>query len=175
MRPQLHLSMPKPLTEETLTGAVIHQWTIQEYEQHARGATWHVVMISAALILVLYGLFTDNFLFSLIIILAAIILFLQSHQEAPQVPFAITELGVAIGGKFYQYTELAGFYLIYNPPEVKTLYIDTKSAVRPMLRIPLLDQNPIEVRDSLRQFLTEDVEKEEEPRGDLLARRWKIH
>ena len=29
-------------------------------------------------------LFTDNFLFSLIIILAAIILFIQSHQAPPQ-------------------------------------------------------------------------------------------
>ena len=167
--------MPKPLTRDTLTGDVLHQWTIQEYDQHKRGTVWYVLMISLGLILILYGLLYSNFLFSLIIILGAIILFLQSHQEPPQVAFQITELGVVVGTKFYAYSELDSFYLIYNPPEIKTLFIETNSALRPMLRVPLLDENPLEIRASLREFLDEDLEKEEEPKGDTLARRWKIH
>jgi hypothetical protein len=167
--------MPKSFTEKTLIGDILHHWTIQEYDQHQRGVFWYIITITVGLLLVIYGLFSSNFLFSLIIILAAIILFLQSHQEAPQVQFGITELGVLMGSKFYTYSELEDFYIIYEPPEIKTLYIDTKSGMRPMLRIPLLDENPLEVRTALRNFLAEDVEKEEEPLADAAARRWKIH
>lgn len=167
--------MPKPLAEDVLIGSILHRWTIQEYDQHQRGVLWYIFMTSAGLILVAYGLISSNFLFSLIIILSAIIIFLQSHQAPQQILFQITELGVIIGNKFYSYGELDNFYIIYNPPEIKTLFIETKSALRPMLRIPLLDENPIEVRQDLRKYLDEDLEKEEEPRSDTVARRWKIH
>ena len=170
-----NISMPRSLTPDTLTGDVLQEWTIQEYDQHERGSLWYIIMITVGLALVAYGLLSDNFIFSLIIILSAIILFLQSHQEAPQVLFQITELGVVVGSRFYPYTELKDFYIIYNPPEVKTVYIEPKSTVRPTLRIPLLDQNPLDIRAHLQQFLPEDLEKEEEPASDAIARRWKIH
>jgi len=167
--------MPKPLSADTITGDVIHEWTIQEYDQHERGAWWYILMISFGLVLVAYGLWTQNFLFSLIIFLAAIILFLQSHQMPSQVSFRITELGIMVGNRFYSYTELDQFYIIYNPPEVKMLFIEPKSNFRPTLRIPLLDEDPVTVRQTLLEFLEEDIEKEEEPLADRAARRWKIH
>lgn len=167
--------MPKSFTPATLTGAVRHQWTMQEYERHQRGPWWYILVISLGLALVIYGIWDQNFLFSLIIILAAIILFLQSHLEAPPVQFMITELGVVVGTRFYSYSELEKFYLIYNPPEIKTLYMETQSTWRPTLRVPLLDQNPLALRQTLREFLPEDWEREEEPHADAAARRWKIH
>ena len=167
--------MPKPLTEDIITGDVLHEWTIQEYDQHERGTWWYILMLSVGLVLVAYGLFTQNFLFSLIIILAAIILFLQSHQSPLQVPFRIAELGLMVGNRFYPYTELERFYIIYNPSEVKTLFIETKSVLRPTLRVPLLDQDPVTVRQTLLEFLEEDMEKEQEPLADRAARMWKIH
>ncbi|MBI4993311.1 MAG: hypothetical protein HZC26_04250 [Candidatus Magasanikbacteria bacterium] len=166
--------MPQKITEETLLGDIIHEWTILEYEKHTRGTLWYVLAAVLGLALVLYGVFTGNFLFSLIVILAAIILFLQAHQEPRQIPFQITDLGVIVGIRFYPYSEFENFYIIYNPPEVKTLFLDTKNTLQPMLRVPLLDMNPIEVKHSLREYLPEDIEKEE-PLTDRAARNWKIH
>lgn len=167
--------MPQPLAEETTIGNILHEWTIQEYEKHERGWLWYLIMGGVGLALIIYGIMTSNFLFSLIIILFTIILFLQSHQEPLQVPFQITELGVVVGSKFYTYSELENFYFIYNPPYVKTLYFETKKILHPTLRIPLLDQNPIELKHTLREFLPENTEKEEEPLSDRAARNWKLH
>lgn len=167
--------MPKIRTPETPTGAILHEWRVQEYERHSRGAAWHALMAALGAMFVLYGIFSNNFLFSLIVILFAIIIFLQAHEDPLDVPFQIAELGIIVGSRFYSYTELENFYIIYRPPEVKTLYIRHKSALRPLLRIPLLDVNPVDVRRTLRASLDEDVEKEEEPISDLFARRWKIH
>ena len=166
--------MPQKITEETLLGDIIHEWTILEYEKHTRGMVWYILAAVLGLALVLYGVFTGNFLFSLIVILAAIILFMQAHQDPRQIPFQITDLGVIVGTRFYPYSEFENFYIIYNPPEVKTLFIETKNTLQPMLRIPLLDMNPIEVKHSLREYLPEDIEKEE-PLTDRAARNWKIH
>lgn len=167
--------MPQVINNDITIGDVLHEWTIQQYDRHDRSTFWYILMIGLGLLLVLYGVITGNFLFSLIIILFSIIIFLQSHQEAPQVPFRITDIGVVVGGKFYEYSEFEGFYLVYKPPHTKTLFLDTKSILQPAIRVPLLDNNPIEVKHSLREFLVEDTEKEEEPLADRAARNWKIH
>ena len=100
---------------------------------------------------------------------------MQSHQKPLKVPFKITELGIVIGNRFYGFSELESFYIVYEPPEVKTLFFETKSSFRPLLRIPLVDANPLKVRVSLKEFLSENFEKEEEPYSDTFARNWKLH
>ncbi len=167
--------MPQPLKDDVLVGNILHEWTIQEYERHERGWLWYLLIGGAGLFMVFYGMTTGNFLFSLIIILIAITLFIQSHQEPLQIPFQITELGAVVGGKFYQYGEFDSFYVIYSPPHVKTLYLVSKSIVHPTIKIPLLDVDPMEIKQTLREFLVEDVEKEEEPLADRAARNWKLH
>lgn len=167
--------MPRLMTPDVQTGKMLLQWTVPEYEQHERNLGWYIFMLIVGLLLVGYALFTGNFLFALIIVLSAIILFLQSQQHAPKIPFKICELGIIINNRFYPYAELADFYLIYNPPEVKTLFVETKSSLRPRLRVPLMDTDPNEVRFALLEFLPEDLQKEEEPFSDMIARKWMLH
>lgn len=166
--------MPKPITEGLAIGQPRHEWTISEYEPVRWSKNWYITMITLGLVLVIVGLITENPLFSLIIILFGIILYLQSQQKSPQVLFMITDLGVILGNRFYPYAELENFSLIYNPP-VKKLFIETHSPVRPMLRIPLLEENPVDLRNTLLEFLPENTEREEEPVSDLIARWWKLN
>ncbi len=167
--------MPEVLQQDTLTGDVLHQWSVREYERHDRGRWWFVLMFVLGFVLVIYGLFSQNFLFSLIIILFGIILFLQSHQDPIHIEFAVSELGIVVGTRFYSYDELESFYIIYKPPAIKMLFIETKSFFRPLLRIPLDDQNPVELRHTLQDNLDENLEKEDEPISDTFARNWKLH
>lgn len=169
------LTMPVKMDQSPTVGEVLHRWTIHEYYQFERATPWYIVMILAGLFFVSYGLIAGNFLFSLIIILFAVIIFLQSHQDPPAIPFQITKLGIIISNRFYTYSELDGFYIIYEPPHVKTLYIETQSFFRPLIRIPLYDENPVEIRHTLQNYLVEDLDKEEEPISDKIARGWGFH
>ncbi len=157
-----------------MTGEVLHTWEVTEYERHERPTAWYVIMLVVGLFLVGYGLLTNNFLFALIIVLFAIIIFLQSHQEPHQIPFTITDLGVILNNRFYAYSEITDFYIIYNE-DVKTLFLEPESSLRPRLRVSLTNQDPMEIKYALRQFLTENIEKEEEPFSDRIAREWRIH
>ncbi len=167
--------MPKVIDDSTIVGNPLMEWSVAEYDQHERPTAWYVLMTIIGVTLVGYGIFTNNFMFALIIILFAIVIFLQSHQDPIVIPFSITELGVVINNRLYTYSELTDFYIIYNPPEVKMLFLETKSSLRPRLRIPLMDENPNEVRELLLEFLEENLAKEEEPLSDMVARRWRIH
>jgi len=167
--------MAKSIDGNTSIGDVLHQWTILEYEKHERGTLWHILMLSTGIALVVYGLLSDNFLFALIIILFSIIMFLQANQEPQQISFGITELGVIVGNRFYAYSEFESFHIIYQPPSVKTLFFETRSVFRPTLRVPLLDVNPVDIRFTLSEYISEDLTKEEEPLSDTAVRNWKIH
>jgi len=165
--------MPEQITENTTIGNPLYEWTFPEYEKFSRGRLWYAVMITLGVVFIVYGMVTGNFLFALIIALFGIILFVQQHQDPHQIAFAITDLGVIVGNRFYNYNELEAFYLIYNPP-VKTLFLETKTMIRPLLHIPLQDQNPLDIRFTLLEFLPEDLEKDQEPTSELAARNWKI-
>lgn len=167
--------MPKVIDNSTVVGNTLLEWSVAEYEQHIRPLAWYTIMTIVGALLVGYAIFTDNFMFAIIIVLFAIIIFLQSHQEPIVVPFRITELGLVINNRLYIYSELKDFYIIYEPPEIKMLFIETNSTIRPRLRIPLMDMNPNEVRSLLLEFLEENLQKEEEPFSDKIAREWRIH
>ena len=166
--------MPKIITPSTVLGKIHHNWNIKEYEEHERGIWWYVIAIMFTSFAIIYGVWSGNFLFALIIVLFSIIVYLQMHQKAPETYFAISELGIVIGEKIYTYNEFEEFYIIFND-EVKILILETKSLLRPKITIDLHDQEPIEIRHTLRAYLRENIEKEEEPATNALARRWKLH
>lgn len=167
--------MPEQITKDSVVGDELHHWTIQEYQQYRRPMAWFVMMGIAGAILIFLSLLWGNFLFLVIILLFGIILFLQSEQEPATVPFSITNLGIMVGNRLYVYDELESFYIIYHPPQVKSLYFETKSVWRPRVHVPLDDQNPLDIRDTLLEHLKEDLEKEEEPMSEKLARDFQIH
>lgn len=162
--------------KEVVTGEVLETWNVTEYNQHERPTRWYVIMLTLGVFLVGYAMFTSNFLFALVIVLFAIIVFLQSHQAPHTIPFSITDLGIVLNNRFYPYSELSDFYIIYNPPEVKTIFFEPHTIFRPRLRVEMTeDQDPTEIKFVLRQFLEENFSKEEEPLSDKIAREWKIH
>lgn len=166
--------MGELIKENTILGNPLHEWTIQEYEQFERGTRWYLFMGGLGFVSLIYSLLKGNFLFTLVIILFAIIIWLQAHQPPLQLPFVITDLGVIVGRRFHPYTEMQSFYVVYRPPEVKTLFFETKSVLEPSMRIPLLDADPVEVRFTLLEYLPENAEKEDEPISDQLARNLRI-
>jgi len=168
--------MPKNIIKEDVNiGEVAWQWEFQEYEQYERGFRWYLVMSLVALALIIFSVGSGNYLFALIVVLFVVIMILQNMQRPLGVVFAITDNGILLGDRFYSYNELDKFWLLYNPPLLKTLYFEPKNLVKHRLSVPLADEaNPSEIREFLNQFLSEDLEVEEEPLSEKLSRLLKI-
>ena len=124
--------------------------------------------------LLIWSLFTLNILFAFIIILFGVILYLQTKRPPVDVKFNIFEDGIEIGAKFYKYKEINNFWLVYEPPQVKNLYLHFKTKIKPVLSIPLEKQNPIRIRKLLLKYVDEDLDKDEESFSEILGRRLKI-
>ena len=152
----------------------IISWKFPEYTSPERSRSWYFWAILFFLGLLLYSVLTANFLFGLIIIIFTIILFMHHHKEPQEIKAEISDDGVKIGERLYDFKEIKKFWLIYEPPEVKNLYLDFDSFFRPTLVIPLLNENPLAVRDFLKEYVTEDLEKESESTSAALARVLKI-
>ncbi|MCB9799024.1 hypothetical protein H6758_04860 [Candidatus Nomurabacteria bacterium] len=168
--------MPKYITPDTQIGDVFHIWDVQEYETHTRGKWWYIITIGIAAVFLVYAYFQSNPMFALVVVLSLVIVYLQANQTPPVHQFAIAESGIVIGNKIYSYNEFEEFYIVYQPPRVQSLFIETKDFVRPTIRVPLESaMDPLDLRHTLRTYLPENIEKEDEPWTDTWVRRMKIH
>lgn len=154
-------------------GKELLRWDIKEHHEHARGALWFVLAGAFAVAFLLYSIATRNFLFAFIIIMFGVILATHSLRPAREYSFGIAELGILLGERFYPWKDIARFWIIYQPPEVKTLYFDF-DGLRPRLAIALEETDPNDVRDILLSVIPEDTTKNEEPLTDKIARVLKI-
>ena len=156
-------------------GEIVFAWAVKEYEQYERDRRWYLLMTILGGVLLVYAIIATNYLFALILVLFGIIIYLHELIDPQEINFAITQTGIILGRKFYRFNELTNFWIIYNPPEVKSLYFSTTSLTKHRLQVPLLDNDPRPIRDYLIGYMKEDLTQEEEPLSDRLARLLKLH
>lgn len=91
-----------------------------------------------------------------------------------EVDLKIFEDGLMIGLNFYEWSEIKNFRLVYRPPEIKRIYFDLNNVLAPEISAPLEEQDPIEIRKILKNYLEEDLDRPEETLIDRLNRWLKI-
>lgn len=151
-------------------GGVHASWMVDEYPTYSRSWRWYVVASVVGAALLVYALATLNFLFALIIVIFAIVTVVSSAKTPVRLRVALTEDGVLLGHEFIPWLEVSRFWIAYEPPQVKTLYLDFKSALRPDLSIGIDDQNPSVLRRILLTYVDEDTNRNAEPLADFLGR-----
>ncbi|MBI4122563.1 MAG: hypothetical protein HY462_01045 [Parcubacteria group bacterium] len=150
------------------------EWDIAEYREHERPRRWYVIAAAIAAVLLLWSILSANFLFAIIIVVAAITVMLQDRNAPTRIPFVIQREGITVGARSYAWSAFKNFWIYYAPGEAKHLFFEWKSGIRPRLSIPLENKNPLRIRAILLQFLSEDVAKENEPLSEQLARLLKL-
>ncbi|MDQ7814599.1 MAG: hypothetical protein RDU25_02245 [Patescibacteria group bacterium] len=149
-------------------------WEAPAWELQDRGPRWYLWMGAAVLLLTGYAIYTANYLFAFIILLTAIILVIAGEQKTRKILVQIGDNGVVYDGRLFRFDELHNFAIIYQPPQTKVLYIEPNSVRHPRLRISLEDEDPVALRNHLRQYLTEDLDLQDEHYSDIVARLLKL-
>jgi len=150
-------------------GEILSSWEIPEATEFKKSKKWYLYFIIIIIALLIYSYFSRNPLFAVIIVFFTIIYWLLEKKETTTLLFAIAEDGITIGQKFIEYKKIRNFYIIYQPPKIKNLYFDTTNPITPVVNIPILNQNPVEIRKILLQYLDEDIEKEEIPTSESIG------
>jgi len=155
-------------------GKLLAHWSFPEYVKYERGALWYVVAVVAVVAMLIYGLVQVNFLFVLFLIILSLVVGSRLYGEPKEVQFRIFEDGINMGKVFYKWEGINNFRLVYKPPQVKRLYIDLQGTFWHDFSVPLEDQDPVEIRRILLNYLEEDLTKQEETLTDRLNRWFKI-
>lgn len=155
-------------------GEVLLAWEFKEFEKGHRGKRWYVIMSLLGAVLLFYAVWSENFTFALLILLLALVYFLLEWRDPGNVLFTITDVGVGVGNRFYRYSDMDAFWIIYYPPEIKNLYFRFSRSIHPRFRISLEDVDPVAVRELLLAFLREDLEQEVIPISESVGRILKL-
>lgn len=161
------------MPEDKDHGKILLSWKFPEFNQYQRNKGWYIMAAMFILLLIIYAVFSGNLLFALVIIMIVLVV-LMMQRNAKELNFTIYEDGIMIGEQFFDYKEIEKFYIIYEPPEIKSLFFEFKSLLHPRVPINLMNQNPVKVREILLQYLEEDLDRENEPLSDQIARMLKL-
>jgi hypothetical protein len=154
-------------------GKALFEWEIESIDKYERSLIWYIVagVIGAALLV--YSVWTANFLFAVIVLMFAVITIINEMKNQVLIECKIMENGVMLGTQHYHWKEIENFWIVYQPPEIKNIYFEL-GGVRPRLSIHLQDQNPNKIREFLRKCVKEDLEREQEPISEYIGRVLKI-
>lgn len=154
-------------------GKTLHTWAFPEFTAHKRDRRWYTIAGVLAAIALLWAVYDGNVLFAIILLIAAIVYVMIGVRKPRQLTATFTEDGVSVDRAFYRWEEIDRFWLVYEPPIVKRLYLAFKAPLRPTLTIDLEQQNPVPLRKTLLTYLKEDPNGAE-PLGDQVARTFKL-
>ena len=155
-------------------GEVLASWGFSAYAKIERNKYWYISFIIITIAILIYSYFSNNPLFAVVIILFSIIYTILERKEPEEIQILLLEDGLIINDKFIDYKEIKNFYIIYHPPSIKNLNLEPKNQLKPRLAIPLESQNPVEIRELLLKYIDEDLEKEEIPTSESIARLLKL-
>lgn len=154
-------------------GKVLMSWQAPEYEQQRKPRSWYIASAVLALLLIGVSVYLRNYLLLIIVVMLGVVVILMDRKNPLILKIEMHERGIAIAEKFYPYSVLESFWIIYDPP-LKTLNFRMKRNFFPFLAIQLEDQNPNELREILAKYLPENREITEESPKERLTRIFKI-
>lgn len=127
-------------------GTPLIMWNAPEYAEHDHGPLWKGVMSIIVVALIIFGIITDSIPLVIVVVLFSGVYFLIHSHKPKILDIAITDVGVKNGDKFYSFEEIQTFWIIFDPPHVKTLNLKVKKGLEKEISIQLQEQNPAEIR-----------------------------
>ena len=139
---------------------VAFRWSAYEHDHIVRGGDWYwalgIVAVSAAVTSILL----DDFLFAILILLAALVLALASRTPPETATFEVSERGVRVNSTLHRYDEIISFWVEDELKGRPLLLIDTTKFLAPNLIIPIEHVDPHLVRGYLKERAEEVPMKE---------------
>lgn len=118
-------------------------WRAREHQHIEREGDWYwalgIISVSCALTSILFG----NFLFALLVVVAAVTFGIVASRPPVVVSCALSEKGLVVDDNFYPYEEMHAFWIEEGDPPL--LLIDTPRFMTPDLVVPLegVDSNVV--------------------------------
>lgn len=152
---------------------IFAKWQISAYPHYERGALWYILTGLVGGGLLVASLATYNLLLAALIVMVGVVLVIQGGTHPPQIDVEVGSLGIRRGSHFYNYKSIDRFWIVYDPP-IKSLHLILPRSLFSIVHVPIDGENPTELREILKKFIREDMQKDSEPILDSISRILKI-
>jgi len=137
-------------------------WIAPEFLQHPKTIRWWVIAAIVLLIAIIAEAFSGNWTMLLAtVVFGAVYTYMHECHPPKHTKINISELGIKIGHREIPYENIERFWIIYDPPWVKRLYLRISGNLLADLVIELENQDPVAIRAFLETYLVEIVDAHE--------------
>ena len=184
-------------TEDIKSETDVISWQIPEYQGSQKTKMWYAIYSLVAVALLVYAFFTQDFIFAIIIIFAAVLIVIFDGGQPGKLDVILSDQGVAVGKEFYGYDQIRSFFIIYEPDAgIKNLYLEFNRFARPSLpdiepghyswlfwlvnfartrfAVPLENMNPIIIRRNLLKYVKENLDRTTVPLSEQLTKLFRL-
>lgn len=141
--------------------SVLLQWEAPEFIKPKKGVLWLALAILAVVAVVGYAIKTHSLTMAIAFIVLAGVYAIAHHREPGRIPIQITSLGIRAGKTQVPYNQIKAFWIVYNPPHVKTLKLLTTDKLMAEMTLQLDGCDPGAVREQLLKQVPEHEGKGE--------------
>jgi len=146
--------------DETAYDQPVISWQASEYIQHKKGWLWYmifaIIFIGGAVLAYLYNSWT----FSVALVTFAVVYLIFDRPHPKNIKVILSNIGIKVGNKVYQYNRIKAFWIVYNPPFHKSLNIKVYNEFLEEIEIQLGNEDPNRIYEFLSKKLPELEGKE---------------
>jgi hypothetical protein len=134
----------------------VFSWIAPEYLQHPKTVRWWVIAAAVLFLSIIAEALTGNWTMLLAtVVFAGVYYYVHNFRPPRHTKINISELGVKIGHRKIPYGDIECFWIIYNPPFTKRLFLRVKNQLISDLVLELENQDPLAVKIYLEKHLSE--------------------
>lgn len=148
-------------------------WVAPEFVHYPKSRLWFFVLLAAAALLVGYFSWQKEFLTAVLFAVLFLTVFYFSRAKPREFHIEIDKTGIKLNASRIRFSALKSFWIIYEPPEVKTLNFETTAYLNRFLTLQIENEDPVAIRFFLLKYLPEDLDRGE-TMSDILARKLKF-
>lgn len=148
-------------------------WETQDFLKHKKGPIWYTVLFTIFLGGALAAYLLDGWTFALVLAIFPFAYISLDRKQPKRIKVILSEVGIKVGKKIYQYNRIQAYWLHYNPPLTKTLNIRVYGEYLTDIEIQLGHADPAIIQNYLSTKIPE-LEGKREGFSTVLAKVLKV-
>ena len=136
-------------------------WSAPEFVHYQKGQVWFFFLTVIGLGFAVYFFVQKDFLTATLFLLMFIIVFGFAKAKPKTMQIVLDGAGIKFNESRIPYQQLKTFWIVYNPPETKTLNFESSAYVNRFITLQLENEDPVKIRRFLLEYLPEDLDRNE--------------
>ena len=139
--------------------SIIYKWKAPEHEVVEKDQRWYLISGLVLAGIVTYAIFTDSLIMAITFILIGMVGYIVLNRKPRVVNFYITDEGVIADKEIYEFEDVDSFWIFYEDDGIKSISLHLKKKIAPYVHIALGDEDPVQIREILMDYLKEVKQK----------------